>query len=177
MNITKEAVAQLEKLKQWLKQSDEKSLDAFSSQNAHLVLHFYEMYQRFIQGDKPMNVIKPTETTPIYTPNKVIQLTNGCQDEPYHCSQTDDEVVITEVKFSPECGLSWNTESKSIEGVPTVSGEISVSFCEKMARHQWGNFISILTQPNSGITFRQIQTVVFGKKIMRIKASRQNKED
>lgn len=128
MNITKEAVAQLEKLKQWLKQSDEKSLDAFSSQNAHLVLHFYEMYQRFIQGDKPMNVIKPTETTPIYTPNKVIQLTNGCQDEPYHCSQTDDEVVITEVKFSPECGLSWNTESKSIEGVPTVSGEISVSF-------------------------------------------------
>lgn len=66
------ATEQLEKIKSWLNQADEKYLDAFASQNQTLISHICEIWQRFQEAknitslENNMLTIQPTETTPVY---------------------------------------------------------------------------------------------------------------
>ncbi|MGY4674397.1 PP2C family serine/threonine-protein phosphatase [Ursidibacter arcticus] len=121
------ALDQLQQAKAWLEQADEKTIDAFSSQHATLVQLFAETLLNFRRGIENVKIRMPTESTSVQKTALTIQLDNAKQDEPYFCKQNDN-VLIKEVHFSQACGLSWNTEQKAIEGTPTISGEVQLSF-------------------------------------------------
>ncbi|KGQ39044.1 PP2C family serine/threonine-protein phosphatase [Gallibacterium anatis] len=118
---------QIQKIKSWLEEMDEESIDAFATQNATLVKLVSETFINFRRGIENVKVIMPTESTVVQKIMPAIQLVNAKQDETYLCKPNTDR-LIKDVHFSQECGLCWNAEQKVIEGIPTVSGEIQVSF-------------------------------------------------
>ena len=130
MNATK----QLEKIKSWLNQADEKYLDAFASQNQTLISHICEMWQRFqdskniISLENNMQIVQPTDAPPIHQKSLIISLPNAKQDEPYFYQKTDDLPLIQSIKLEDEIGLEWNTEKQILEGIPTKSGEFLLTF-------------------------------------------------
>lgn len=121
------ALEQIQKIKSWLEKMDEKSIDAFATQNSTLVQLVTEAFINFRQGIENVKVIMPIESTVVQKIMPVIQLMNGKQDEAYFY-KPNTALLIKEVRFLQECGLRWNDEQKVIEGIPTASGEIEVSF-------------------------------------------------
>ncbi len=128
------AMAQLEKIRSWLNQADEKYLDAFASQNQTLIVHLLEMWQRFQQAtnatlsENDMQIKQPSETTPIHKKALIITLPNAKQDEPYFYSKTGELPEIQAVKMEEEIGLLWNIKSQTLKGSPTKSGEFLLTF-------------------------------------------------
>ena len=120
------ALDQLQQTKVWLGQADEKTIDAFAAQHATLVQLFAETLLNFRRGIENVKIRIPTESAAVQKTAPTIQLENAKQDEPYFCKPND--VLIKEVRFSQACGLSWNVEQKAIEGTPTISGEVQLSF-------------------------------------------------
>ncbi|MDE3952253.1 protein phosphatase 2C domain-containing protein [Glaesserella parasuis] len=121
------ALDQLQQTKSWLEQTDEKTIDAFATQHATLVQLFAETLLNFRRGIENVKIIMPTEKTTVQKTSPTIQLDNAKQDEPYFF-KPNDGVLIKEVRFSQACGLSWNVDQKAIEGTPTMSGEVQLSF-------------------------------------------------
>ncbi|MCR1837207.1 PP2C family serine/threonine-protein phosphatase [Rodentibacter caecimuris] len=128
------ATEQLEKIKSWLNQADEKHIDAFASQNQTLISHISEMWQRFQNSknitslENNMLIIKPTEITPVQKKDFIIALPNAKQGEPYFYQKTDDLPLIQSIKLEDEIGLVWNTEKQTLEGSPIKSGEFLLMF-------------------------------------------------
>lgn len=123
------AIEQLIQFRQWLEKADDNSLDAFASQNQHLVLHFAEMWQRFsaeIPRSHSMPIVKPSEITPIQPKVLSQNLPNAKQDETYLVKV--ENYVVNEVIFGTECGLSWDKTQQHIAGVPTISGDVQLTF-------------------------------------------------
>lgn len=125
------AFNKLIELKTWLNKVDEAVLDAFANRAPYLILHLdgilQDFHRTYLLQETPMPMIKPSEITPVQPKVEVMTLDNAKQDEPYFLPQTD-ELVIKEVSFSQDCGLVWNSEKRAIEGIPSISGDIVVSF-------------------------------------------------
>ncbi|ERH28521.1 hypothetical protein HMPREF9065_00521 [Aggregatibacter sp. oral taxon 458 str. W10330] len=128
------ATEQLEKIKFWLNQADEKYLDAFASQNQTLISHLCEIWQRFQDSknitslENNMFLIQPTEPTPIHKKDFIITLPNAKQDEHYFYQKSDDLPDIQSVCIEDSIGLLWNIENQTLEGIPTKSGEFLLTF-------------------------------------------------
>ena len=54
---------QIQKIKSWLEEMDEESIDAFATQNATLVKLVSETFINFRRGIENVKVIMPTEST------------------------------------------------------------------------------------------------------------------
>ncbi|OOF45149.1 serine/threonine protein phosphatase [Rodentibacter rarus] len=121
------ALDQLQQAKSWLGQADEKTIDAFAGQHTALVHLFAETLLNFRRGIENVKIIMPTERTTVQNRVPSIQLENAKQDEPYFCKPNND-VLIKEIRFLQTCGLSWNADQKVVEGTPTISGEVQLSF-------------------------------------------------
>ena len=128
------ATEQLEKIKSWLNQADEKYLDAFASQNQTLISHMCEMWQRFLDSkniislENKMFIVQPTTATPIHQKSLIVSLPNAKQDEPYFYQKADELPQIQSIKLEDEIGLVWDTEKQILEGIPTKSGEFLLTF-------------------------------------------------
>ncbi|KKZ52826.1 serine/threonine protein phosphatase [Haemophilus haemolyticus] len=128
------ATEQLEKIKSWLNQADEKYLDAFASQNQTLISHICEIWQRFQEAknitslENNMLIIQPTEMTPVHKKDLIITLPNAKQDEPYFYQKTNDFPTIQSLKFEEDIGLTWNVDAQALDGVPIKSGEFLLTF-------------------------------------------------
>lgn len=168
------ATEQLEKIKSWLNQADEKYLDAFASQNQTLISHICEIWQRFQEAknitslENNMLTIQPTETTPVYKKELIITLPNAKQDEPYFYQKTNDFPTIQSLKVEEDLGLAWNVEAQALDGVPIKSGEFLLTFQLTDGNTAHSTLLSILIRNIYGRTFLPIKIAVFGNQIVQV---------